>query len=139
MLELINFKIMSKKLSAKKFTFYRLLIVIALSMTVGAFVSVGNYMIPIIAMIVSLFAMWRLKKAADLRLSDERVEKIGGLAARWTFSTLLMVMVFMGIPFVAIGETDPVLYFAGNLLSFLAMAGLLIYSVLFHYFNRKGE
>jgi uncharacterized membrane protein len=128
-----------KKISAKTYTFYRLLIVIALSMTVGAFISVGNYVVPLVALVVSMFAMWRLKKVADLRLSDERVEKIGGLAARWTFSALLLLMVFIGIPLITLGKSDPVLSFAGNLLSLLAMAGLLIYSVLFHYFNRKGE
>ncbi len=128
-----------KKLSQRKYILYRLLLIITLSVTVGAFVSVGNYIIPLVSFCVVMLAMWRLKKNTAIQFTDERVEKIGGIAARYTLSILLLFLVFIGIPLIALGKNSPTFYFVGNLVNFIAMGSLLCYAFIFHFLNKKGE
>ncbi|MFA4960418.1 MAG: DUF2178 domain-containing protein [Candidatus Pacearchaeota archaeon] len=118
----------------RKFMIYRVLIVVILAMIVSTFVSIGNYIIPLVVFILAIITMFTLKKKIIEKLTDERIDKIAGKASRITMTVSVLAMVLIGIVLIALRESYPEYLIVGNVLAYFACGILIFYSILFKIF-----
>lgn len=122
-----------------EFRFYKILVVIALAIIIGNSVTTGNFIIPIVAFVAALLAILFLKTKVKDVLSDERIEKIGGGAARLTLVITAVAMAVTSFVMMALRQKYPQLLPAGYAISYFACGMLLLYSVIFRYRYSRGE
>jgi uncharacterized membrane protein len=116
---------------------YKLLIVIILAAIVSGFVVKGNFIIPLIVLLIAVILMFILKKNVKEALTDERIEKIAGKVSRIIFSAAVLLMAIAGLVLIALRERYPEYYLIGNILAYFACIMLFVYSILFKYYSRK--
>ena len=123
----------------KKYRTLKLGIVIVLATTVGGFVANGNYAIPLIAFAVAAgITFFMSRRVAEIQ-NDERVEKIGGKAARWTLTFLATGGALASIVLTALAKNDPAFQIPAYIFAGIVWVTLVGYAALFNFFNRKGE
>ena len=122
----------------KKFKIYRTIVAATLGAIVGVFTVSGNYVVPIVAIIVAFFLMYFLKTRVKEVITDERIEKISGKASYMTCMIIAVGMAFGGIVLMAFKEKYPVYLPVAYTLSYLACGMILLYSIFFrYYYTRK--
>lgn len=123
----------------KRYRLYKLLIVMGLTALTAFFVVAGNYAIPVLAFIIAFGLVYILKTRVDERLSDERIDRIGGKAARLTFSISVLVMALIGMVLIAVREEYPPYLLTGYVLSYLVCGMMLMYVIFFMYYRNRGD
>lgn len=123
----------------KKYRAVKLGIVAVLAATIGSFVSQGNYIIPLIAFAVATIIILLLSPKVNEIKHDERVEKIGGKAARFTLTIVVVGSALASVVLMALAKDNDLYQILGFIFSGLVWISLLSYSIFFHYFNHKGE
>ncbi len=124
-------------MDTKKFRIYKMIIAAALGAIVGGFVSAGNYIIPLIAVAAAFLLMYTLKKRVDGVLTDERIEKISGRAAYFTYMATVILATLSGITLMALKDKNPVYQPLAFTSTFLACGMIYLYGIMFRYYNRK--
>jgi uncharacterized membrane protein len=123
----------------QKYRTFKIAVVIALATTVGGFVADGNYVVPLVAFVVAAAIIFFTSRRVEEIRNDERVEKIGGKAARWTLTILAIGGAIASIVLTALAKNAPELQLPAYIASGVVWFVLVGYAVLFHFFNRKGE
>jgi uncharacterized membrane protein len=111
--------------------------VIILAIIVGSSVSAGNYIIPIIALIAGVALMFLLKTKVNTVLTDERVDKIAGNAAKLTFTISTFGMAIAGVVLISLRTKYPEFLLLGNVLAYITCGMLILYAILFKFYNLK--
>lgn len=120
-----------------KYKFYKLALVIIIAIIIGSFVSAGNYIISIIVIFVSLILMFLLKSKVNKVLTDERIDKIAGRAARITFIISVYFMAIAGLILISLRTKYPEFLITGYALSYITCGMLILYAIIFRYYNLK--
>jgi uncharacterized membrane protein len=123
----------------KRYRFYKLLLVMALTAITGFFVVAGNYVIPLLAFAIACGLVYVLKSRVDEKLSDERVDKIAGKAARMVFSISALFMTLIGMILIAVRVEHPTYLLTGYVLSYLVCGMMLVYIIFFMYYGGRGD
>ncbi|MFA5352122.1 MAG: DUF2178 domain-containing protein [Candidatus Gracilibacteria bacterium] len=123
----------------KKYRAIKIGIVMVLAATISSFVSNGNWIIPLIAFVIAGVIILLLNRKVDVKQTDERVEKIGGKAARYIFSFLMLGSAIASLVLTALAKDAQVYQIPAYIFSGIVWVGLVGYSVLFYFFNHKGE
>ncbi|MCF7856780.1 DUF2178 domain-containing protein [Candidatus Gracilibacteria bacterium] len=123
----------------KKYRAFKIGVVIALAITISSFVSAGDFVVPLIAFVVAVAIVFFASRKVDQIQNDERVEKIGGKAARWVLTVLALGGAGASIVFTALAKNYPALQIPAYIASGVVWFVLVGYSVLFYLFNRRGE
>ena len=127
-----------KKIKYNQYRFYKLIIVMLLAGTVSAFVTAGNFVVPLLALLIAVLLMFILKKNVDAKLTDERIESIAGKSSRIAFVVSVLLMALAGIVLFALRETYPQYLITGYVLAYFGCGMLFLYTILFKYYsNRK--
>ena len=127
-----------EKMNYKKYRAYKLIITILLVAMMGAFVSLGNFILALVIFVIAIFLMIILKKNVKGVLSDERADMIGGKASRIVLSVSALLMAAAGIVLVSLRNTHPQYLIIGNILLFIECGMILFYAILFkYYYNKK--
>lgn len=113
------------------------MLVIILAILVGSFVTSGNYIFPIILLIVAVCLMFFLKSKVEGVLTDERVDKIAGKAAKLTFTISTFAMAIAGLILISLRTKYPEFLITGYTLSYITCAMLVLYAILFKFYNLK--
>ncbi len=121
----------------KKYKLYKLLIVLLLAGTVSAFVTAGNFIIPLIAFLIAVVLMFVLNRSVNEVLTDERINKIAGKAAKITMTVSVLIMALAGLVLIALRETYPQYLITGYVLAYLGCGMLFLYTILFKYYSRE--
>lgn len=123
----------------KSYRLYKILIGFALGAIIGVSVSLGNYIVPILAFMVGVAGLYLLSKRSNVLLTDERIDKLAGRAARVSYTVTAIATALLGMIFIAIGKNYPDFVLAGNILASVACSSILIYAASFRYFNKKVD
>lgn len=121
----------------RKYRIYKLFIVIVLALLVGFFVEQGNFIIPLIALLVAVVFMFLIKRNVDEIISDERINLISDKAMGLTFKITTILIAILGVILIALKNNYSVYYTIGNVFAFLACGMLILYSILFRYYSKK--
>ena len=123
----------------KKYRALKIAVVALLAATVGGFVADGNFAVPLVAFVVAAVIIFFASRRVDQIQNDERVEKVGGKAARWMLSATAIGGAVASIVLTALAKNAPELQLPAYIASGVVWFVLVGYSILFHFFNRKGE
>ena len=123
----------------KKYRVLKIGIVAILAATISSFVSQGNYAIPLVAFAVAVGIIFLVSRRVEEVQNDERVEKIGGKAARWMLSFLAVSGALASIVLTALAKNEPIYQIPAYIFTGIVWVELVGYSILFYFFNCKGE
>jgi len=101
---------------------------------IGLSIAQGNYLIPLIAIIIGLATVHVIRSKAKEKgvvLEDERIELIASKASDRTFRTVTIVLAVVG--FVIKALSNPV----GDVLLYVGCSMLLVYLAFYHYYAWK--
>lgn len=93
-----------------------------------------------IAFVIAMALMYLVKKEykKDNIIEDEMIVDITQRAANISFKFTIILCAIIGAVFIAMRESYEYLYYSGLTLSYVAMAGLVMYVLLTIYYNKKG-
>lgn len=125
-------------MTLKQFKILKLVLVIILAVIVGISISWHNYIIPVIAMAVVISLMFYFRRKVKEIIADERDCEIGGRAAGLTIQIYAWLMVLMMFLFMAYFELNPLpeLMAVATTLAYSTCLLLLLYSILFRYYDK---
>lgn len=135
MYNIINIEIMNYK----KFMIYRLAIVAFIAIVVSIAVSSNNFYLAISAVLVGIMLMFLVKKKFTKITVDERVISISGLASRATYMIITLFLAISGLFLILSSRSHGDFYgeSIGTIFIYIAMFMIAIYSISYHYFNKK--
>lgn len=117
---------------------YRLALAVILALIVGWAVNRGNIVAPIIAIVAALILVFILRKKVTDIVVDERVTHIRQKASRATISVFAVGAALLSIIFTVLTRDNPALFGAGQTLAYAACAMLILDSLFYYYYNKKG-
>jgi len=122
----------------------RALIASFVSATVAIAFVYNNIILALAGMLIGVLFLFLVRKTTKMVLVDERIQSIGGQAARLTYVILTTTIAFLSLFFVVIGRKSvpyqPGLETLGITLSYIALLSLALYSLSYKYFSNKyGE
>jgi len=120
-------------------TFRRLRIAITIFVagTVSIAVSTNNPLLAVVAVITGMVFMAVVKRKTKAKLTDERVERVSEIAAKWTYVVFTSSMAVTSLLLIFINQRYAFLESLGILFSYLTMFLLVLYTLFFHFFSRK--
>jgi uncharacterized membrane protein len=126
-----------EKIKYKQYTAYKILITIVLAIIIGTFVTLGNFIVSLAAFLVAILLMMILRKNVDAKLTDERMDMVGGKAARIVMTVSALLMAAAGIILISLRNTNHALLTIGNVLVYTECGMMLFYSILFKYYAKR--
>ena len=102
-------------------------------------VTTGNWYLPGAMVIATAALLFTLKRRVTDVTEDERDRKVGGKAALMAMSIYSVAIATIGTTLVAFGKDDFTYYLLGSALLYSTCALVVLYSVLFKIYARKGN
>ena len=86
-----------------------------------------------------LLFLFLVRKKSKQVVVDERIQNIGGQAAKMAFVLFVLIMACLSILFIIVGNTGDDVYLEGlgTILAYSVMLALAIYSIAYKFYNRK--
>ncbi len=113
-------------------------IAVVLAMVVGWSVIVGNFFIPIIAVVLAIGLTYLLRRRTKEVTKDERTALLYEKAAGATIKFGVPVVAFVGIVLFVLRENlSPEMSASGYVLAYVACALLLVHSAFYSYYARR--
>ena len=142
MLELYNIKILRinlKFMTVKRFMVYRLISVMILAGIISASISMGNYILPLVAVVTFIIIFYAMKKKVSEVMEDERDYEVAGKAARYAMSIFGGASGIIAIVLFALKSRNQIYELVGSTIAYAVCGLLLTYSIIFKYFQRQGK
>ncbi len=124
-------------MSLKTFKIIKIIIVVALAIAVSQAVVNKNYIIPMMAVAISVIVLLFFRGKVNEIIADERDYQIGGKAARVAMLVFSWIAVVLMLLLYAWKAQNPVFEVVAQTLSYSVCALLLLYSFIFGYYNKK--
>lgn len=123
----------------KSFKKIRLLIIALIAIIIATAVSINNFYLAIsgilIGILFNFFVRIKFKKA----WTDERIVNVSDKATKITYVISTLVLAILSLFFIFSGRQhqDATMETIGIVFSYIAMLNIAVYTVSFHYFNKK--
>jgi len=124
------------ELTFKQYNTIRIIIVFVLALIIGQSMVFRNFFIPVILIAVSSLLLMYLRKKVKGVLADERDYAVGGKAALLAIQVWSWIAVVAMFILLALSDTNPFYTPVAMTLSFSVCILMLIYSVIFKYYNK---
>ena len=124
-------------MSLKRFKLVKILVIIALAITVSQSILYNNYIIPIFAVAVSFALLMSCKRRVKEVIADERDYEIGGKAARVAIQIFSWIAVVIMFVLYSYRDASSVCEAIGLTLAYSVCFLMILYSALFYFFNKK--
>lgn len=125
-------------MNVKTYLFLRLLIIISLAMIVSSSIILGNFFLPVVAMIAAMLFLWASKKKVKAILHDEFDYKVAGDSARYSIFIYTIISAVLGIYFMASRGQNQNYELLGSIFSYSACFLLILQSLIFKYLRSKN-
>lgn len=118
--------------SSTSYKTIRLVVSMYVAMIVSSAVVSQNFVLALAGVISGMIVLWLARKRTKVITADEMILTISGKAARITYSltTVSLALVSLVLMFLA---TEPFPKALGIIFSYLALAMMVIYSIVFKY------
>lgn len=126
----------NKYMNLKNYQKWRMGIVFILAMAISQSVIRGNYIIPIMLMVVASLALWYLRGQVKEVLADERDYALGGKAALLSIQAFGWFAVILMFALYSKKEINSSYEIIAATLSYSVLFLFLIYSLIFRYYNK---
>ncbi len=126
-------------MSRKTFRLCGLVVTMAIGATIGWSISIGNALIPVVAVAAGMSLMYLLGKRVKQVLRDERTCYISEKASRFTLGVSLPVIAVASAVLLALSSSDSAdLRLIGFTLAYSACAIMVIYYGFYLYYASKS-
>jgi len=113
-------------------------IAVALALVVGWSITVGNFFVPIIAVVLAIGLSYLLRRRTKGVTKDERTALLYEKAAGATIRFCVPLVAFIGIILFVLRERlSPEMEAAGYVLAYVACGLLVVHSAFYSYYSRK--
>ena len=126
-------------MTKKQFTFFRLLVVILLAMTISFLVIEKNYILGMVVIVTGMVVMYGLKKRVKDVLADERDWRLAGQSAMVTLNIYAVIGTFGGFMLLVLSSRHPELEQLAYLVFYSICALLLLNSFIFNFYRNRGD
>lgn len=126
----------NKSMTQKTYHIWRIVIVFLLAMIFSQSITYGNYLFPVVAMIICSLLLWYLRNRVKGVLADERDYALGGKAA------LLSIQIFGWLASISTlilysqRAINPMYEPVALTLSYTVLFLFLVYGIVFRYYNK---
>lgn len=123
----------------KTFIKLRVLIGVLIGFIVAIAAIINNFYLAISGIFIGILFMLLVKSKFKEIIVDERVISISGKASRMTYIIVTLFLAILGLFLILSGRLHDDIYIEsiGVLLSYVAIFLVAIYSISYHYFNKK--
>lgn len=126
-------------MTKKTFQKYKMAVVVVVGLITGVSVPNDNWQLPIVTIIIAWVLLSFLRGRVRDVIADERDYRLVGKASLYAITTYNMLAVIIGLILYISGKHDAVLYSVGNTLLYSVGFLMVIYTILFKIYERKGE
>jgi len=114
------------------------IIAVVLALVVGWSIIVGNFFVPIIAVVLAIGLSYLLRRRTEEVTQDERTALLYEKAAGATIRFCVPLVALIGIILFALREhLSPEMEAAGYVLAYVACGLLVVHSAFYSYYSRK--
>ena len=125
-------------MNRKKFAWCEIIVALALGITVTWSISVGDLVLPVIAVTVGLGVILLLRRRIEEVTVDERVHLIHERASTMTVQVFGVITVLVGFVLIALSNSGYADFSqSGFTLVYSACALLILHLIFRHYYRRK--
>ncbi|MBU1036858.1 DUF2178 domain-containing protein [Patescibacteria group bacterium] len=126
-------------MSYKTFIKLRILIGVLIAIIVAVAATINDFYLAITGVLIGVLFMFLVKSKFKKVIVDERVIAVSGKASRMTYVIVTLFLAIAGLFLILSGRGDGNIYVEsiGVLFSYLAMLLIAVYSISYHYFNKK--
>ena len=125
-------------MSVKTYRLWMLAITVVVAVLVGWSVTTGYALVPIPVFLAGAIIIYLLRRRVKALTEDERVHSIVNRASRRTVEIIVIFMAIAGATLLAVSQDgSPDLESAGLTLAYSVCATLIIYNILYTYYNRR--
>ncbi len=123
----------------KRYQKVRTLIGLLIGVIVWEAVIVSNFYLAISGILIGMLFLFLVKNRFKKIIVDERVISVSGRASQITYSiaTILLSLLGLFLIFIAMGSENFYLKLLGETFCYIALLLITIYSISYHYFNKK--
>lgn len=126
----------NKFMNQKTYQKWRLVIVFVLAMVFSQSIVRGNYIIPVVLMVVSSLVLWYLRSRVKGVLADERDYSLAGKAALLSIQVFGWLASVATLVFYSQRNLNPMYETIGLTLSYSVLFLFLVYGIVFRYYNK---
>jgi uncharacterized membrane protein len=126
-------------MTKNQFQTFRIIVVIALSITIGVSVSLKIAFIPPVAIVVSAALIQIFYRRVKEVTADERDWQLAGRAAIATYRITALFLVIIGSSLVAYSTSEPSVYRAGYLLLYLVSFMMVVNIISYLVYQKRGD
>lgn len=125
-------------MNLKQFKVARIIVASFIATTVAIAVTTENILLALAAVLCGMIFMVLARKRTKAVLSDERTEKIAGLAARYTYAILTTFIAILSLFLIMSGQSngDAFTESVGTILSFTALLSVALYAMSYKYLSK---
>jgi len=106
---------------------------------VGWSVASGNFILPVVAVIVGMTFEHLCRRRVTEVIEDERILRISERASRRTFQVFMTTIAIIGVVLTALGKAGYIQFTqVGYTLAFSACAMLILYLIFYGYYSKRG-
>ena len=125
-------------MSIKTYRLWMVVITVIVAALVGWSVTTGNVLVPIPTVVAGVIILYLCKRRVKAFTEDERLHGIVNQASRRTIEIVVIFMAIAGAILLAMSQGgSPDFEPAGLTLAYSVCATLIIYNILYTYYNRK--
>jgi uncharacterized membrane protein len=125
-------------MTQKKFKLVRILTAMFLAAIMAQAIIYSNYMLAIIAVVGAVLVVFTSVKKVEGPLSDERTISIGGRAARMSVTVFSILGAGISLVLIMQRGAGEIYQTTGYVLSYSVCALLILYSLLFKYYEKQN-
>ena len=124
-------------MTLKKYNKYRMVVAMLLAFGVSISVSTGNYLLPLVAMILGWLILYNLRQQVDGGIADECDYALAGTSARYTITAVSVLLALGFFVLMHFASDNHELYNLAMLSSYLVCGIMLLNSAIFYYLKLK--
>ena len=124
-------------MTLKKYNKYRMVVAMLLAFGVSISVSTGNYLLPLVAMILGWLILYNLRQQVDGGIADECDYALAGKSARYTITAVSVLLALGFFVLMHFASDNHELYNLAMLSSYLVCGIMLLNSAIFYYLKLK--
>ncbi len=124
-------------MSLKQFKIIKIFIVTTLAIIVARSVVMENFIVPIIALALSIAVLFLLRSRVKEIIADERDQEIGRKAAMTSMRIFYWIALAATFIFLAKKGMNPSFEYVAYTIAYTVCFLLILYSVIFHVYLRK--
>ena len=124
-------------MDAKDSKICRIIIIVATVALAGWFAAMADALLVLISAAVGSILFYLCKKSVEDVVADEREERVSEKAAKVAIEIFASTSALAGVVLIAVRDEHPEYTNAGFELAFSACALMILYSVLYGYYNRR--